>query len=184
MYGSPSTTQQQQIQKIISGRRVHDLGCGDCVLARLLLDWGATEVVAVDKDPFKPSPTRRGLTFTQAYFEYFDSITPEIDLAFMSWPSNRQESALLRLTKKAKTVVYLGKNTDGTMCGYPGLFEHFVTRKLLAYVPERGNTLIILGGPLKKPRRPRGEERAGLNVYNGKIYGFKAVEAGRRSKHI
>ena len=72
---------------------------------------------------------------------------------------------LLQLLARAETIVYLGKNTDGSMCGFPAVFEHMVGRRLLAYVPHFRNTLVVVGARLTEPRAPQHEELAGLLAY-------------------
>jgi hypothetical protein len=165
-YGGLTKAQEDCLREVVRGRRVHDLGASTGTQARLLLGWGALEVNAIDKEDFsasyKEAPSQ--LKFERAYFE--DYTPGAIDLAFVSWPAN-YNNGLVKLVRQAKTVVYLGKNTDSTMCGYPQLFEHFITRKLVSYVPDYRNTLIVLGEPLAKPRTLQGEEWAGISAFNG-----------------
>ena len=49
-------------------------------------------------------------------------------------------------------VIYVGSNTSGNSCGTNALFAHFRERDVLAYVPERRNTLIVYGLRLPEPR--------------------------------
>lgn len=84
-------------------------------------------------------------------------------MAFVSWPANRPDEGLLTLLKRAATLIYLGKCTDGTCCGWPGLFTYFLSRELLVHVPDEYNTLFVYGGALETPRTGEWEERAGLD---------------------
>jgi len=100
----------------------------------------------------------------------FRNYRPEsIDVAFASWPQNDEDTVreLLPLLERAATIVYLGKNTDGVMCGTSRLFHHLAGRVLLGYVPDRQNVLAIYGAPLGRQRAGaelRQEERAGLSA--------------------
>lgn len=175
-YGQLNWKQQQAVKAVIKGRHVHDLGCGDAVLSRDLLRFGASGVTGIDSN-FCTDPVYRTmfvlpqrLTGIRTTFEEYLKTKPSIDVAFMSWPINREERGLVELTQLARTVIYLGKCTDGQFCGFPGLFKHFISRELLDYEPDRPNTLCIYGGPLATPREAEHEERAGLDVTNIQPY--------------
>jgi hypothetical protein len=97
---------------------------------------------------------------------------PIIDVAFVSWPTNSPLSfrgvenptyALLKLVMSAARVVYLGKNTDGIICGHPHLFRHLVRRPLLAHVPSEANTLLAYDTGTVT-REPVLEEQAGMDM--------------------
>ncbi len=179
-YGQLDRKQTKALKAAVKGRKVHDLGCGDELLARDLVKFGASEVIAIDSKlcllPYyrEQHPYPKGMTGIQAYFEEYAKTSPSIDVAFVSWPANRQDAGLLTLVMSAKTVIYLGKCTDGSCCGWPGLFSHFLRRELITHVPDEYNTLFIYGSMLETPRCGEWEEQAGLDwettrpYYDGK----------------
>lgn len=185
MYGSPDPSygtltdaQAEVVREVVCGRRIHDLGAGICTTyAKLMLEWGATEVVAIDKERYEGAP-KPGLTIVQAYFEDYLKVHPNepIDVAFVSWPSNYLNKGLTRFVELAKTVVYLGKNTDGTMCGDPHLFQYFLGRRLEKYIPDPRNSLIVLGETGVRFRFPQGEELAGLLAFAGTMFSYEEAE--------
>jgi hypothetical protein len=174
-YGKPTHKQEQVLQKHVRGQVVTDLGAGDLDLARRLLGLGAQHVRCIDKEP-KPRLKRwpANLSYDQSYFHNMKD-EASFDVAFVSWPSNH-ETNVLPLLMKAQVVVYLGKNTDGSACGTVGIFQHFVTRELLDYSPDRENSLIILGRKLPEPRKPTGEELAGLGMTEHTWYSYREAE--------
>jgi hypothetical protein len=124
---------RKALANVVKGKIVHDLGAGDLELSRELLILGAREVYAIDKEPRpKPRPWPKHLHYKQ---DYFANINRRLDIAFLSWPINHDVN-LFPLVTTAGIVAYLGKNTDGSMCGTPRLFEVMVRRELLAYVPD------------------------------------------------
>jgi hypothetical protein len=162
-YGVLDSRQKKALRALIKGKKVHDLGCGDQSLSDALVSMGAKQVIAVDSHPFG-QPVLAVTTVKSSFSDYAaTSPEPEIDIAFVSWPVNRSEPGLLSLVMRAKIVAYLGKCTDGTCCGWPMLFQHFLGRELLTYVPESLNTLCIYGSEIKVPRTGELEERAGLD---------------------
>lgn len=160
-YGRLSDDQTAVLAKRIEDRVVHDLGAGHCALALRLARLGAKKVIAVDK---KPMPTVDDPRVETRQGFYGSVATDTIDVGFVSWPETKESIVLLQLLQHAVSVVYLGKNTDSTACGWPALFKSFLDRKVLAYVPERPNTLIVYGEKLKRPRKPRGEEHAAISA--------------------
>ena len=170
-YGVFMTGQREAIRGVVRGREVHDLGAGDLMLSHELLRMGASKVVAIDKEAPR---SLKGDSRIQVIEGYFHAYKGDIDVAFMSWPQNYNDEGILRLIERAGTVVYLGKNTDGSACGSLRMFEHLVGRELLAHVPDRANTLIVYGKPLEEPREPVGEEMAALTV-NHHMWTFEEV---------
>lgn len=167
--------QQEAIQEVVRGRVVHDLGAGDFVLAHELLRMGASKIVALDKEA---PHTWKGDARIQVVRGYFHAYTGDIDVAFMSWPQNYNDEGVLRLIERAGTVVYLGKNTDGSACGSLRMFDHLVGRELLAHVPDRANTLLIYGKLLAEPREAVGEELAALASYE-RMWTFEEASRAR-----
>lgn len=177
-----TTSQLEAIRSVVAGRRVHDLGAGDCSLSVMLLELGATHVTAIDKHPIErvhpPVAKRMGtgqLKFEQTSFEQLEQTDVAIDVAFVSWPNNyNYDTALANLAQRAQTVVYLGSNYDYCACGGPHFFEQMVRRKLLAHVPDKQQTLIIVGEGLPNRRAPVGEEIAGiLSWQDGGVMSYK-----------
>jgi len=159
-YASLNPAQQNAVAKHVRNKIVHDLGAGDLVMSRVLLDMGASHVYAIDrndKPELRPWPKR--LHYKR---EYFHNLTGGMDTIFLSWPVN-YETNLLPCIRGASTVIYLGCNTGGSACGTPGLFLSFLSRRLLAYEPDARNSLIIVGESLGIPREPTGEEMAGIS---------------------
>lgn len=174
-YGQLSAAQSTALSIYVRGRVVHDLGAGDLELSRKLIKLGARRVHAVDKLEkfYYASKLDAGLSYKSCYFHELPD-TP-MDVLFMSWPVN-YEANLLPHVLRAGMVIYLGKNTDGSACGTPGLFEVMLRRKLHAYVPARKNSLVITGAYLDCPREPAGEERAGLHSQS-EFFSFENAEA-------
>ena len=158
-YGFISQRQRDIIQRRVTGRTVTDLGAYCLEHSHTLLWLGASSVIAVDKGIM---PDKHDMRIKKVR-SYFHDYTAPISLAFVSWPINNDDKGLLALVQRAKQVIVLSKNTDGTACGFPGLYRHLTTRALLHYEPDPKNCLIVVGGKLLKPRKPTGEERAGMS---------------------
>lgn len=173
-YGLLTDEQEAAVKAFVEGQIVHDLGAGDLVLAHRLANFGASHVVAIDKEHRPPGRMPRGkVTYKQAYFHELKGPYRTI---FLSWPQNLESPDLALLALQAETLIYLGKNTDGTMCGSPSLFEVMIRRELLTYIPSKGNTLIITGKQLDDPRLPTPEERAGLTAMTSGILAYESIE--------
>ena len=85
--------------------------------------------------------------------------------------SGAPDYSMLEPVRKAKRVIYLGNNMDGTVCGSPKLYKHLSRRQVLAHAPERRNTLIVYGGLLRgRQRELLPEERAGID--QSRIYRY------------
>lgn len=176
MRGEPTPRQWAAIQKSIHGRHVHDLGACDGALTVRLAEH-ASYVVGVEKDPYTP-PTHPKIEWVQTYFDEYDAKSDvKIDVAFLSWPANRRSVGLFSMIYRAKTVIYLGKNTDGIVCGVPEIFQLFAYRKLEVYIPHHRNSLVILGEQLDDRRELTGEEYAGLMAFDGPVLSFDKAEA-------
>jgi hypothetical protein len=143
------------------------------VLSRYLLLLGAKQVIAVDKQPLRYYGQDARLTVIEDYFEGIP--LGSVNTLFLSWPVNYDNKSLILHVMSAKRVIYLGKNTEGTMCGTPALFRVLLQRRLLAYAPDRANSLIVTGGLRRKPRAPTGEEKAALS--DSSIWGYAEAEA-------
>lgn len=179
-YGRLSDAQAERLRPFVEGKVVHDLGAGpDCDLSLVLISLGAKRVIAIEKDSMTPL-NHPDIEQHEIHFSDYIKVHSEeqIEVAFIAAPRNARDWDLLTFVRIAKVVVYLGKNTDGTACGFRQLFESFFTREVLAYVPEYPRTLIVYGGDLKEPRQMRGEEYAALHGQDGDapILRFEEVE--------
>lgn len=201
-FGSLNARQKDVVREYVRGRVVHDIGAGELVLSKTLIDLGAREVIAIEW----ASKTRGRLEYGTPYenilvvptrFGQYDRMAKNartfakleggkplgpgrpIDIAFVSWPSpedskfrTHSDYSILGLVRRAKIVIYLGKNTDGTMCGSKKLYEHLARRRVLAHEPDRKNSLIVYDGilPAGKERELLPEEIAGLDP--GTLYRY------------
>lgn len=158
-YGRLSPAQRHVLKRFIARRVVHDLGAGDLGVAMELLNLRAASIVAVDELLFT-SPTPR-ITCVKSPFSGF---TKPVRTAFVSWPWASQIPGLVPILKGAPTVIYLGSNLDGSACGGRDLWEHFVTRRVLAHEPHRTNTLIVYGKTSPVMRELLPEETAAFDI--------------------
>ena len=163
-WGRLYPTQKETLRQFVEKRIVHDLGAGELELAAELARLGA-DVIAVDKEV--PSRTVCGVKFIQRRFIEFDDL---VETAFISWPTKYGTNGLVEILKRAKTVIYLGHNLDGTCCGDADMWEHLRARQILALDPQQRNTLIVYGEELSQPRAPLLEERAATD--HARIYRF------------
>ena len=167
-YGYMSDEQRDRIQAAVTGRVVHDLGAGELHWSRVLLQMGATQVIAIDKREVpKGYEAKEGeaIRFTQSmHTDYvYDHPDEVVDVVFMCWPYNFPDPGQLELVRRAQTIVYLGSNLNGDACGSKELFEYFLTRKAEAYLHTHKNRLIVLEASLSEDREPLPEEQGGLD---------------------
>ena len=188
VHGQVTGAQAAVLRTVVGGREVCDLGAGNGVLSLYLRrELGAARVVAVDAHDCsigRVLVNQRGIEFRRCTFAEFAETAPELDVAFLSWPTNCYAPGLHAILCRARTIAYLGKCTDGSMCGTPDLFELFAYRELLHYVPDPGNTLAVYGDVLRERRRDlRGEERAGLRALS-LLLTYEEAEAGLNGREI
>lgn len=174
-YGKLNQKQINCIVPVITNRTVHDLGAGDCVLSQNLLMLGAKEVIAIEKEDGINKPNVSGLIHRKMYFH---EMNEDIDVAFLSWPAN-YDTRVVQVLRRANTIIYLGINDGMTACGTPKLFQYFLTRKVIAYIPGEGmlrstrdigactpqNTMIVYGGDIDVLRAPLDGELLALEVW-------------------
>ena len=163
----------EALRPYVSEKVVVDLGAGDMRLTALCArKLGAARVLAVDKE-FGGVPRGRGvvphpwLPRTTVLRSYFADVRADIcvaDLALVSWPANHAMPGLVHLLSCAKVVAYIGRNDaeDGTACGPRDLFEHMLSRDLLAVVEHADNDLVIVGalipaGARRAPSKPEAD---------------------------
>ncbi len=148
---------------VVAGKHVVDLGAGMLDLSHRLIKLGAARVTAVDS---RSSFTWRaqandlpGVVPVEAPFATF--VPPEdAKIAVLSWCDNYVMPEMFRLLERFETVVQISKNTDGVVCGWPGLYRYLASRPVLDYRPRPENTLIVYGNGYVQ-RAMKGEERAG-----------------------
>ena len=162
-YGQLTPDMLEAIESVVQGKVVVDLGAGSCRKARWLVRAGAKHVHAVDKDPTPLPAGAVGVTYHEQYLHTFAERPPEYDVAFVSWPVNHRISGLVDLCQRAKKVIYIGCNYEGSACGFREFYLHMIGRELLAEVQSRQNTMLILGDELPKLREPSFEEKCGLS---------------------
>jgi len=171
-YGRITPPMFELMRKMVKGKRVFDFGAHDLTLSKELLVLGAEHVVAIDKEVGKRDTSR--ITTFDGSFELYLTVMPVIqpeDVAFVSWPSNHPLPGLLDCLKPFSTVIYLGKNTDGSSCAWPGFFLEMLHRSLIECIPHHRNTLLVWGKNRKAiKRKPVPEELAGID--HSRMYSF------------
>lgn len=183
-HGEFRDNQAETVKPFIEGKVIHDLGCGDLTLAHQLLRLGAEKVIAIDRySPLTYSKRTKltGIDLVTCYFHDFKGT--DIDTVFVSWPINWYDYGLGQLIEKAKTIIYLGSNFDGSACGYSDMWDYLSTRRILAHVPNSKNTLIVYDREYES-RKKIPEERAALSPL--KIQHFKeayGVSSGDDQTH-
>lgn len=150
-----STDMQQTLLPFVKGKRIWDLGAGsDLKVAIMLRCLGAT-VIAFDKEVMHRRDEASDIQTHQCRFQDIEGLhLPLPDVTVVSWPVNNYNcDALIPLLTQIPVVVYLGKNYDGTACGTLGLFDLLRKRELLAHVPHRANSLLVVGAHLEGRKR-------------------------------
>jgi len=178
--GGLNRFQEEAVRYYVKNQWLYDLGAGHLGWAKKLSEFGALNVTAVDsmykdrrnnalndcRDWHKCVPSNTILSSSTFSELYREGVT-KFDAVFVSWPdvAYGKTMGIELLTRRADTVIYLGKTTDGTMCGSPQLWSQLIRRKVLCYLPAVRNSLIVYGA--KEERRPLLlDEEAGLNVGN------------------
>jgi hypothetical protein len=159
-YGTLTDQQAKLVERFVRGQVVYDLGAGDLYLACEMLRLGAVRVIAIDKEDIRFSSIPDAVVYRKMLFR--DVKEASIDVALISWPSN-YDNGLLPILMRSNVVIYLGKNTDGTACGTPGMFRYLLKRKAEC-VPDRKNTLICYTDFLQETRVPLPEETAAITA--------------------
>ena len=175
MYGRLTVEQRAALPRFITGRVVTDFGAGDGSLAVRLVALGAKEVVAVDKHVIRFGV----LPKIRPVMSNFDEFREPVDVAFVSWPQQFGTDALARVVAPASIVIYLGSNTDGTVCGHESFWQTLRHRRVMQHIPDRKNTLIVYAGDdVTRPLLP--EEFAALNRAK-RIYRYEELYPERRA---
>lgn len=168
-FGRPTPKQTEVVARYVKGKVVHDLGAGKLALSAWLVHIGAERVVAIDEiEPCVGVPKK--VEFSNCHFWQYEA---PIDVAFVSWPSSWGPHGLVELIARSSTVIYLGSCVDGNYCGSSELYQHFLRRELLEYVPHRSNSLEVLGRHIRRKRPPTGEE---VGALIGKVIQYEEAE--------
>lgn len=178
MNGILSEKQRAIVGSIVQGRTVADLGAGTGVLARELLVLGSERVYVVDKPELAPYYNHPRLEKNLGWFE---ENTSAYEVVFASWPPQYGMRWFADIVRRAGTVVYLGANYGGVVCGPSDFWEHVLKREVLHHEPHPRNVLSVYGGRLVAPcRAPLPEERAALD--QAKIYSYEDLY-GKEGRH-
>jgi hypothetical protein len=172
--GEMTPDMNEKIKPLLAGQEVWDLGAGGLHYSQHLLKLGAKRVVAVDRRGFQHT-RYKGLNICPVHKDFVDVDVPAagIRVAFVSWPTNQRLPGLIEILRQCDMVIYLGSNTDGSACGWDGLFRHFAERKVLHYLPIRRNSLIVYGARCSE-RPLLGEEFATIS---GQLLTFDQAQA-------
>jgi len=175
--GQLNEAQREALKPFVADKVVHDFGAGNCLLAHVLLELGAKRVICIDRHTMPPPETERVETW-EGHYEDFREHAKSVDVALMSWPVN-WTCCLEPFVWGARVVIYLGKCTDGSMCGYDGLWRALTAQEVLAHVPDRMNTLIVYGPDSRPDSRLYPEEHAG--VHTERMWGYEEIMLAMRS---
>lgn len=167
-----SEAQMLELAPFVQGCDVMDLGAADLRGSKLMLELGASSVLAVDRNPM-PKPEDSRISTEMNLFHNVREVRPVVLASWIvNWPVGIEV-----LLAPATLVVSISKNTDGTACGYPEMWDHLSHREVLAHVPERRNTLTVYG-PQRVSHRPlTGEELAALWPDTMRMWSFEEAEA-------
>jgi hypothetical protein len=171
-YGKLTTDQEDALRPFLKDVIVHDLGAGNLLLSSELVRLGAERVIALDKEPYRASPPAK-VQPVACYFHEYNG-TGTIHTAFVSWPLNTYMDGFTKLTEKAQFLIYLGKNSDGLMCGFEKFWDLVREREVLAHVPHQTNTLIVYG-PERRLRPILPEEIAA--IYKERMWTYSELHA-------
>lgn len=170
----PSTSEDcaARLRPYVQDRVVHDLGCGNLRQVPFLLSLGAQKVIGIDQEVFHGF-TEFKHPQLEFYRQHFHEVSDPIDVAFVSWPVN-WDCGLQHLVQRAKTVIYVGKNTDGLMCGDLHFWRTLVSRPVGVHIPHQKETVIVYeSGYLDRGLLP--EEHAALHL--DRVWSFEEVLA-------
>jgi len=138
-------------------------------LTDALLELGASSVLGIEPKTNKLGPNI--VWYSQSFQEFANDLAQGLvclpKMALVSWPLWNPLPGLVTLLEQVETVLYLGKNTDGTVCGPEDFWLHMLEREVLEHVPDRRNVLTVYGPVTgKPPREPEiQEERAALDSH-------------------
>ena len=112
MYGQRYSSHDAIIQQYVKGKSVVDLGCGNGEWLPILREFGAAEVLGIDKD------LPKGFRDTALRIDYASTVIDSPFVAVLFYPPNYRITGLVPLLEQAEIVIYRGCNTDEiTACG-------------------------------------------------------------------
>jgi len=190
--------QRSLLRNVVKGRWVSEFGAGDLELANMMAGMGAKQVFALDRSYYPYNidrliPVIRPRVEIHTPPQSFSELLADVQepesrpmqndrVAVVAWPdagtSDRDEyemEALARLLNQFEYVVYIGKNTDGCVCGHLVLFEYLVTREVVAHAPDRYNTMIVYGHRDRSYPYILPEEAAALTTWSRSRRGGRIV---------
>jgi len=155
------------IDPYVRGKRGVDFGAGDLQATQMVTKrLQPAAILAIDKYPAR-KPLPPPIVFKRALFRDVtcEDVADYRDFAILFWPNICPfiYDGLKGVLGQFTTVIYCGTNFDGTACGWPNLFEYFLSRELLAHVPDQKNSLLVLGNAQANRRSPTPEEDAGID---------------------
>lgn len=192
-FGDIDEEQSLAVAEVVNGKTVYDAGAGNLMLSLTVSSMGARKVFAIDKNERTLlSPYRqmfkdrdcieiRNEDFRET-LKYVNERKEKIDVLFVSWPENHLNHALIALMMRSEVVIYLGKNTDGLMCGHPQMFGFLLTLDVIKYIPSKRNTLIIYGKTPFGGRCAFPEEIAAIRAGSkmGEMLSYEEAEHGTK----
>lgn len=157
--------QADYVKNAVRGTKIDDIGCGYSPFRPIVHPSGC-DYLGIDKEKISHGNVIQ-----------FDLSKPcphlRYDIALVSWPLNRRSIAWHLFLRRYKEIIYIGKNTDGIVCGDPEFWEIVGKREILKVIPDPAETLIHYG---EKPRanqpRPAEEAAAEATWKNGKLTRF------------
>jgi len=150
----------------VQGKVVWDLGSGDSSLSRIVLHMGAKKVVSVDRNP--PVKIKRAAEpwwVHEVRHTTFEDLNQEDEMrdavALLAWPQNCSTPGLAHLVRWFEnSLVYIGSNTNGAVCGMENLWNHLAQRSVVTHIPHEYNVLTHYGSSWGAGRSLLPDERA------------------------
>ena len=158
-----SEDQIRQLEPFVKDQSILDLGAAQLEGSELLVELGARDVLAVDRNRM-PAPSSSRITTRVELFHNLEETRPVV---LASWIVNWQVNIEHHL-EAAECIISISKNTDGSSCGYQQMWELLRRREVLLHLPERQNTLTVYG-PELVDRAPTGEEVAALARHHADV---------------
>jgi len=167
-YWNLTDKQYGALARHVQGQVVCDIGAGTGLLAyHCVKKWGAKKVYLVEKTWFARKDYKE--RFKEPLMVWLcDDINKvqlskkKFDVALLSWPVNMLAIDFVSAIQRAKKIIYIGSNVEGSQCGNHPLYFWLTTRKVLEHYPYRKNTMIVYEN-LPCEREMLYEEKAGLN---------------------
>jgi hypothetical protein len=162
MYWSLNQLQFEIVKTFVNKKCVLDLGCGDLSLARYLKSkCRASLVHGIDR---KIPDNLKGAIFSRISFEEYSENMETYDVSVLSWPwlDPYDTKFIIKIIMNAPILIYLGLNDGFTYCGSSELFCHLTQYKVLNYIEDRFNNLIVYDLTTKVERLPLKEEELGI----------------------